>query len=108
MSEFFKTLAHGDKKIESATFKAGYKTTWYNRERNTVETLLVEKDCIVDEQWVWCTEDKRWKFDETLWNTARDIPPPPPTPPKPPGFWAKLWAKLTRKAVLPTARLLKD
>lgn len=105
VNKFITTIAEGDKRTVTRTYKKGAKHYRYNDKRQLAETIFVENDCIVDVVEKWDRSENYWATDEVLWETARDIPPPPP---KPPGFWAKLWAKLTRKAALPTARLLKD
>jgi hypothetical protein len=104
---FYTAIAEGDTRTVVAIYRKGAKHLRYNAKKNVIESIIVENDCEVDELQKWDRRENAWKYDATLWETARALPPPAPPEPKPPGFWAKLWAKLTGRQSIPQAKLLK-
>lgn len=101
-SPFINIRTIGERRTVSRKYRKGDKGYRYNHAKLQAEDIYIEQDCLIDVKEKWVREGK-WEIDEILWETARAIPPPEP---KPPGFWAKLWARLTRTR-LPKARLLK-
>lgn len=96
MSKPYTITKYGDKRTRVKRLSKGTKLT------NVLggDAYLTE-DCEVDVVDIY-TSNYGWEHHETKWDTLR------PVRPKGPGFWTRLWARLTRKTPLPQARLLKD
>lgn len=102
VSDLITIVKSGENRTVTETYYKGYRYSRYNHSSGCSETVIINATCEVDVLQQWNTSKECWEHRKVLWETAR------PLPPKPPGFWAKLWARVTgRGAKLPQVKLLK-